>query len=37
MLRRADAIRLAGGQDNFTNCPREAAQHLILRSDDSTS
>ena len=34
LLRRADAIRLAGGHDNFGDCLREAAQHLILRSDD---
>ena len=31
LLRRADTVRLAGGQDNFTNCLREAAQHLIAR------
>lgn len=34
LLRRADAIRRAGGQDSFADCLREAACHLIYRSDD---
>lgn len=33
LLRRTDAIRLAGGQENFTLCMREAAQHVILRME----
>ncbi len=31
LVRRADAIRRAGGQDNYSDCLREASQHLILR------
>lgn len=31
LIRRAEAIRLAGGQDTVTNCLREAAQHLVAR------
>ena len=34
LLRRAEAVRLAGGHDTFTNCLREAAKHLILIMDD---
>jgi hypothetical protein len=30
LLRRAEAVRLAGGRDTFTDCLREAAQQLIL-------
>lgn len=33
ILRRADAIRLAGGQSNLADCLREASQHLIARMD----
>lgn len=33
LMRRADAIRRAGGQSNFEDCLREASQHLILRMD----
>jgi hypothetical protein len=32
LLRRAEAIRLAGGHDSFTECLREGARHLIFRS-----
>lgn len=36
LLRRAEAIRLAGGQDNFTDCLREAVgQIILLRSRSS--
>ena len=31
LLRRADAIRLAGSHDKFSDCLREAAQQLNLR------
>ncbi|MEO8269827.1 MAG: hypothetical protein ABI557_08905 [Aureliella sp.] len=32
LLRRANAIRLAGGHDNFSQSLREGARHLIFRS-----
>jgi len=34
LLRRAEAVRLAGGHDTFTDCLREATQHLILIQGD---
>lgn len=34
LLRRAEAVRLAGGHNSFTSCLREATQHLILLLDD---
>jgi len=31
LIRRAEAVRLAGGHDNFGDCNREAVRHLIGR------
>lgn len=31
LVRRAEAIRLAGGQGTLADCLREAAQHLVAR------
>lgn len=36
LIRRANAVKLAGGQDDFKGCLQEAAQHLVRKSPPKT-